>query len=72
MADIVVRYPLHLHVMHQPGATGDRSTTAVLMILPTREAPGVNAGALSESVALRGGSYTQFQCQRHGSMPPNN
>ena len=58
MADISNRYPKSLHFLHQADATGDCSTTAAMLLVPTHDSPGVNLASLAESQALRSGSYT--------------
>ena len=55
MADITERYPRHLDFLH----AGERNTTSALLLMPTHDAPGVNLGPLSESQALRSGTYTE-------------
>ena len=59
MADINERYPRALHFIHRVDESGGPNTTSALLLVPTHDAPGVNVGSLSESQALRSGTYTE-------------
>ena len=59
MADITERYPKGLHFIHKVDEAGERNTTSAMLLLPTHDAPGVNMVSLSESQALRPGTYTE-------------
>ena len=58
MANIEERYPRALHFIHKVDEAGERNTTSAMLLLPTHDVPGVNMASLSESQALRSGTYT--------------
>ena len=58
MANINSRYPKNLHFLHQADGTGEISTTAAMLLVPTHDTPGVNTASLAESQAFRSGSFT--------------